>query len=174
MEKSIMFDDVIYTEYLNGFNFERRYLGATDENGREDITNALGCIISLSETEESHNNQPETITDLFKILAAAGFIDNTSIEQGIIYNTAPLTVFSLVIEDYDSETTTEQATNIIYQYFKDKEDTKTRAALAQRIIDLDPWEARNAEATPATVAEDIKNNPAAVIAYLLDFIDNIY
>ena len=45
--------------------------------------------------------------------------------------------------------------------------------LAQRIIDLDFFGARDADATPETVADDIRNNPAAVIEYLLDMIDDL-
>lgn len=45
--------------------------------------------------------------------------------------------------------------------------------LAQRIIDLDFFGARDADATPETVADDIRNNPEAVIAWLLDQIDEL-
>ena len=43
--------------------------------------------------------------------------------------------------------------------------------LAQRIIDIDFYGARDAEATPESIAEDIKTNPEAVISYLLDMIE---
>ena len=45
--------------------------------------------------------------------------------------------------------------------------------LAKRIIDVDFYGARDAEATPETVADDIRNNPAAVIEFLLDQIDEL-
>lgn len=45
--------------------------------------------------------------------------------------------------------------------------------LANRIIDVDFYGARDAGATPETVADDIRNNPEAVIEYLLDIIDNL-
>ena len=44
--------------------------------------------------------------------------------------------------------------------------------LAQRIIDIDFYGARDSEATPETIANDIKTNPEAVIAFLLDMIDD--
>ena len=45
--------------------------------------------------------------------------------------------------------------------------------LANRVIDTDFYGMRDAGATPETVADDIKNNPAAVIEYLLDMIDDL-
>lgn len=45
--------------------------------------------------------------------------------------------------------------------------------LAQRIIDVDFYGAMDAGATVESVAEDIRNNPAAVIEYLLDTIDDL-
>lgn len=45
--------------------------------------------------------------------------------------------------------------------------------LAQRIIDLDFFGARDADATPETVAETIKNEPEQVINYLLDMIEDL-
>lgn len=45
--------------------------------------------------------------------------------------------------------------------------------LAQRIIDLDFFGARDADATPETVADDIRNNPEAVIDWLLDQIEEL-
>ena len=50
---------------------------------------------------------------------------------------------------------------------------KNIEALAERIIDIDPYGARDAEATVESVAEDIINNPADVIAWLLDQIDEL-
>ena len=48
----------------------------------------------------------------------------------------------------------------------------TRLELAQRIIDVDFYGARDAEATPETIAEDIKNNPEAIINWLLEIIED--
>lgn len=44
--------------------------------------------------------------------------------------------------------------------------------LAQRIIDIDFYGARDAEATPESIANDIKTNPEAVISFLLDMIED--
>lgn len=44
--------------------------------------------------------------------------------------------------------------------------------LAERIIDVDFYGARDADATPETVAADIRNNPEIVIAWLLDIIED--
>ena len=49
----------------------------------------------------------------------------------------------------------------------------TREELAQRIIDIDFYGARDAEATVESVAEEIATNPEDVIAYLLDMIDDL-
>ena len=48
-----------------------------------------------------------------------------------------------------------------------------REKLARRIISLDTFGARDARETVETVAEQIKRNPADVISYLLDIIDNM-
>lgn len=45
--------------------------------------------------------------------------------------------------------------------------------LANRIFDLDPYGAMDADATPETIEQDIKNDPEAVITYLLDMIDEL-
>lgn len=45
--------------------------------------------------------------------------------------------------------------------------------IANRIYDLDPYGMRDADATPETIAQDIKNDPEAVITYLLDMIDEL-
>lgn len=45
--------------------------------------------------------------------------------------------------------------------------------IAQRIIDLDSYGARNAEETAETVAEEIQQDPIAVIEYLLTIIEEI-
>lgn len=44
---------------------------------------------------------------------------------------------------------------------------------AARIIALDPYTAADNDETPETVSEHIKYNPAAVIDFLLDYIDNL-
>lgn len=49
----------------------------------------------------------------------------------------------------------------------------TRLELANRIIDLDIYNARDYEETPETIAETIQNDPDTIIEYLLDVIDNI-
>ena len=48
----------------------------------------------------------------------------------------------------------------------------SRTELAQRIIDIDFYGARDAEATAESIAEDIKNSPENVIAFLLDMIED--
>ena len=45
--------------------------------------------------------------------------------------------------------------------------------LAARIIDLDFYGARDAEATPETVAADIELNPLAVIGYLVNMCEDL-
>ena len=45
--------------------------------------------------------------------------------------------------------------------------------LAQRIIDIDPYGARDAEETPETIAEKIKTDPETIIEYLLDIIEDL-
>lgn len=44
---------------------------------------------------------------------------------------------------------------------------------ASRIYNRDIYEMRNADATPQTIANDIKNEPLSVINYLLDELENI-
>ena len=44
---------------------------------------------------------------------------------------------------------------------------------ARRVIDVDYFGARDAGATPETVANDIINEPLTVINFLLDYIDNL-
>ena len=48
-----------------------------------------------------------------------------------------------------------------------------RNELAQRIIDLDFYGMRDADATPETIAADIENNPLAVIQYLVDMCEDL-
>lgn len=47
-----------------------------------------------------------------------------------------------------------------------------RGELAQRIYDLDIYEARDNDATPESIADDIKNYPLDVMGYLLDLIED--
>lgn len=44
---------------------------------------------------------------------------------------------------------------------------------AQRIIDVDIFGARDADATVESVTQDITNEPLTVINYLLDVIDDL-
>ena len=44
---------------------------------------------------------------------------------------------------------------------------------AKRVIDVDFYGARDAEATPETVTSDIINEPLTVINFLLDMIDDL-
>jgi hypothetical protein len=48
-----------------------------------------------------------------------------------------------------------------------------RADLAARVYSLDIYEARNNDETPETIAETIRTNPAEIIKYLLDIIDDL-
>lgn len=43
--------------------------------------------------------------------------------------------------------------------------------LAQRVMDVDFYGAMDADETPATIAETIKNDPLTIIDYLLNVID---
>ena len=43
--------------------------------------------------------------------------------------------------------------------------------LAERVYNVDVWEARNNDETPETLAEAIKKNPCGIIRFLLDVID---
>ena len=45
--------------------------------------------------------------------------------------------------------------------------------LAQRIIDIDFYGARDAEYTADMVADDIESNPIAVIEYLVDMCEDL-
>ena len=45
--------------------------------------------------------------------------------------------------------------------------------LSQRIIDLDFYGARDAETTPEMIADDIVNNPLAVIEYLVNMCEEL-
>jgi hypothetical protein len=44
--------------------------------------------------------------------------------------------------------------------------------LAERVYGVDIYEAMNNDETPATLAEAIRTNPAGIIRFLLDVIDN--
>ena len=48
----------------------------------------------------------------------------------------------------------------------------TTKDLAERIVNIDPWGARDAEETPETIAEKIKTDPETIIAYLLEVIED--
>ena len=48
-----------------------------------------------------------------------------------------------------------------------------RAALAERVYNLDIYEMRNNDTTPDDIAEAIRTNPAEIIKYLLDIIDDL-
>ena len=45
--------------------------------------------------------------------------------------------------------------------------------LAQRIYDIDPYEAQDADETPETIATTIKEDPLYVIEYLINWIDDL-
>ncbi len=46
-------------------------------------------------------------------------------------------------------------------------------SIAQRVFDIDPWGARNEDATPESIAESIKDDPLPVIQYLLEVIEEL-
>ena len=48
-----------------------------------------------------------------------------------------------------------------------------RAELAKRVYNLDIFEARNNDTTPADIAESIRTDPNETIKYLLDIIDDL-
>lgn len=45
--------------------------------------------------------------------------------------------------------------------------------LAARVYSLNPYDADDNDTTPADIAETIRTNPAEVIKYLLDIIDDL-
>ena len=45
--------------------------------------------------------------------------------------------------------------------------------IAQRLYDLDPYGARDNDETIESIADTINSDPAAIIAYLLDIIDEL-
>ena len=45
--------------------------------------------------------------------------------------------------------------------------------IANRIIDLDPYGARDAEETPESIAEKIKTDPESIILYLLEVVEDL-
>lgn len=45
--------------------------------------------------------------------------------------------------------------------------------LAARVYSLNPYEANDNDTAPADIAEQIQQNPAEVIRYLLDIIDDL-
>jgi len=48
-----------------------------------------------------------------------------------------------------------------------------RNELAQRIYDIDPWNARNEDATPENIAASIKDDPLPVIQYLVELVEEL-
>lgn len=47
------------------------------------------------------------------------------------------------------------------------------SGLAERVYNVDRYESQSADQTPETIAEEIRTNPARVISYLLDYIEQI-
>jgi len=45
--------------------------------------------------------------------------------------------------------------------------------IAEKLIDLDPFGARDADATKESVIHDIETDPVSIISYLLDYIDEL-
>ena len=45
--------------------------------------------------------------------------------------------------------------------------------LATRIYDIDPYEAQDADETPETIADKIRNDPLTVISFLVDMVENL-
>lgn len=54
-----------------------------------------------------------------------------------------------------------------------RKDLMNTLELANRIFDLDPYGAMDADATPESIEQEIKNDPESVIKYLLDYIDEL-
>ena len=52
-------------------------------------------------------------------------------------------------------------------------ESKNLLELASRIYALDVYEMRNTDTTPADIAETIAEDPAQVVKYLLDIIDDL-
>lgn len=45
--------------------------------------------------------------------------------------------------------------------------------LGQRIYDIDPYEAQDADETPETIADKIRNDPLTVISFLVDMVEDL-
>ena len=45
--------------------------------------------------------------------------------------------------------------------------------LAQRIYDIDPYEAQDNDETPETIADTIYQDPLAIISYLVELVEEL-
>ena len=45
--------------------------------------------------------------------------------------------------------------------------------LAQRIYDIDPYEAQDADETPETIADKLYQDPLTVISWLVDLVEDL-
>lgn len=70
------------------------------------------------------------------------------------------------------EATTEAARAYILDSLTGYERKRLHDA-ARRIMDLDPYEARHEAETPESIKKQIITDPASVIIYLLDIIDDL-
>ena len=70
------------------------------------------------------------------------------------------------------EATTEAARLYILDNLTGYESKRLKDA-ARRIIDLDPYEARHEDETPESITAAMIKDPASVVTYLLDYIDNL-
>lgn len=64
-------------------------------------------------------------------------------------------------------------TEEMHQKEKAEEESRKNyfSELAERVYNVDRYESQSADQTPETIAEEIKANPARVISYLLDYIE---
>lgn len=56
---------------------------------------------------------------------------------------------------------------------KEKKQVENIIDIANKIIDLDPYRARDAEETPESIAEKIKTDPESIILYLLEVVEDL-
>lgn len=114
----IINDNVTISETINTklgeYNLLREYIGGVDENGEIDTINAMGCYISLNETEKTAGSG--AVEGLYNILNELGF--EAVINEEVIYNSFPLVCRSVTVENFIDDNTTETITDTIKDYFR--------------------------------------------------------
>ena len=100
------------------------------------------------------------------------------IGKRIEYNGKPYTVAAV---DYNGiihidKASAHNPTTAVYDDYEARKhliQPEPVAELAKRVYSLDIYENRNNDTTPDDIAEAIRTNPAEVIKYLLDIIDDL-